>query len=144
MWKCSGSDVEVRRQWLWCTAILNGMITQYMLGMYAVYPHGVHFTPRMFVEPGQMLINSLLFFPITYYFAFRNRGWRWLAFCLVAGPVAMLSFGVSQLQKETDSTGRFLFLLGYLFNIALYVPWYRLSLQVVGLNRSSSKSSAAI
>lgn len=144
MWNCSGSEADVRKQWLWCTAILNGMITQYMLGMYAVYPHGIHYTLKMFVEPGQMLINSLLFFPLTYYFAFKKRGWRWLALCLIAGPLAMLSFGVHQFQKETDTVGLAIFTLGFLFNVALYIPWYALSLKVVALNRSSAKEKIAL
>lgn len=132
---CSKSKLGIRDRWIWLTALLNVSITQYMLGMYAATPHDLTPSAKLAVEPGGMLFNSLLFFPITYYFSYHKQGYRWLTFCLIAGPLFMLSFALNQGSKEIDAMGYSHFSLGMLLNAVLYIPWYYLSFKIVQLHR---------
>lgn len=134
------ADEAFCERWIWFTAVLNGMITQYMLGMYALFPHSITFDPKTFVEPGLMLINSILFFPLTYYWTYRRKSNLWLLLCLIFGPLAMLSFAHQQWLKETNALGQTLFLAGFALNAIFYIPWYVMSLRVLKINKSGPKS----
>lgn len=132
------ADEALRERWIWFTAVLNGMITQYMIGMFALFPHGISFEPKVLVEPGLMLINSILFFPLTYFWTYKHRSNIWLTLCLIFGPIAMLTFAYQQWGKESDSLSQGLFALGFALNALFYIPWYALSLKVLKIQKRST------
>lgn len=141
MLKSDGADRAFCERWIWFTAVLNGMITQYMLGMYALFPHSITLEPKTLIEPGLMLINSLLFFPLTYYWTYKHRSNAWLILCLIFGPLAMLFFAYQQWGKETDALGQAIFLAGFALNALFYIPWYAMSLKVIQIhNRDKARS----
>lgn len=120
-------EVTVREQWLRCLlvtvpiAVLSNILT-------LSHSSTITFLPNFFLT----IVLSLSLGYLDYYFAYKNRGTKWLLFFLITLPLGYIAFAI-----HNDGI-----LWPDLFAFAANIYWWINCYQLYKVNKAINKTSA--